>query len=173
MRTEQKQPKSDYTRPETAIVWVNPRQLHLARAVRAAFTEHVMLFSSLVSHGGADSRSPCWFRLNILKLIQKWQGSSSSFDEIYRYVFVRCMSLCKSLCFICGRGEPPCLCRASYWGSVWRDMRVPLCLSACFFGLNPRTVPQMSLTKYRAPICYRGLMPLGLNVSCFFRSLGK
>ena len=57
-------------------------------------------------HGGADIRSVCWFRPNILKLIQKWQGSSSSFGEIYRYGFVSFMSLCKGVCFIRGRGEP-------------------------------------------------------------------
>ena len=45
-------------------------------------------------------------------------------------------------------------------------MRVPVCLSACFCGLNPRTVPQLSLNKFRAPLGYRGLV-LGLNVSCF------
>ena len=45
-------------------------------------------------------------------------------------------------------------------------MRVSVCLSAYFCGLNPRTVPQMSLNKFRAPLGYRGL------VSCFFRSLG-
>ena len=45
-------------------------------------------------------------------------------------------------------------------------------LSACFCGLvNPRTVPQLSLIKFRAPLGYRGLV-LGLNVSYFFRSLG-
>ena len=41
----------------------------------------------------------------------------------------------------------------------------------CFCGLNPRTVPQLSLNKFRAHLGYRGLV-LGLNVSCFFRSLG-
>ena len=49
-----------------------------------------------------------------------------------------------------------------------------MCLSACFCGLNrlnPRTVPHLSLNKFRAPLGYRGLV-LGLNVSCFFRSLG-
>ena len=50
-------------------------------------------------------------------------------------------------------------------------MRVPVCLSACFCVLNPRTVPQLSLNKFRAPLGYRGLV-LGLNVSYFFRSLG-
>ena len=50
-------------------------------------------------------------------------------------------------------------------------MRVPVCMSACFCGLNPRTIPQLSLNKFRAPLGYRGLV-LGLNVSCFFRSLG-
>ena len=50
-------------------------------------------------------------------------------------------------------------------------MRVSLCLSAGFFRLNPRTVPQLSLNKLRAPLGYRGLV-LGLNVSYFFRSLG-
>ena len=50
-------------------------------------------------------------------------------------------------------------------------MRVPVCLFACFCGLNPRTVPHPSLNKFRAPLGYRGLM-LELNVSYFFRSLG-
>ena len=50
-------------------------------------------------------------------------------------------------------------------------MRVPVCLSACFCGLNPRTAPQLSRNKFRAPLSYRGLV-LGLNVSYFFRSLG-
>ena len=50
-------------------------------------------------------------------------------------------------------------------------MRVPVCLSACFSGLNPRTVPHLSLIKFRAPLGYRGLV-LGLNVPYFFRSLG-
>ena len=77
------------------------------------------------------------FRLNILKFAQKWQGSSSSFGEIYGYVFVRFMSLCKS---VCSRGEPRVFV-SSELGSVWHDMarRVPVCLSACFCGLNPRT----------------------------------
>ena len=50
-------------------------------------------------------------------------------------------------------------------------MCVPMCLSACFCELNPRTVPQLSLNKFRAPLGYRGLV-LGLNVFYFFRSLG-
>ena len=101
-----------------------------------------MHFSSLVSHTTwwGDSRSPCWFRLNILKLILKWQGSSSNFGDIfYRYVFVRFMSWWKSVCFILGRDE----LRVFVWnelGSVWRDMRVPVYLSMLFCGLNPRTV---------------------------------
>ena len=42
-----------------------------------------------------------------------------------------------------------------------------VCLSACFCGGNPRTVPQLSLNdKFRAPLGYRGLV-LGLNVSSF------
>ena len=89
------------------------------------------------------------FRLNILKLAQKWQGSSSSFGEIYGYVFVRFMSLCKS---VYSRGEPRVFV-SSELGSVWHDMaRVPVCLSACFCGLNPRTVPHLSLNKFRAPL---------------------
>ena len=77
-----------------------PNDLHFSRAVRAAFYEHVMPFTSLVtvSHTTwwGDSRSLCCrtFRLNISKLIQEWQGSSSSLGEIYRSVFVRFMSLC-------------------------------------------------------------------------------
>jgi len=81
------------------------------------------------------------------------------------------MSLCKSVCFICGRGERPRVFVSSELGSVWRDMRVPVCLSACFCGLNPRTVPHLSLNKFRALLGNRGLV-LGLNVSYFFRSLG-
>ena len=46
-------------------------------------------------------------------------------------------------------------------------MLVPVCLSAYFCGLNPRTVPQLSLNKFRAPLGYRGLV-LGLNVSISF-----
>ena len=102
------------------------------------------------------------FRLNILKLLYKWQGSSSgSFGEIYRYVFVRFMSLCKSVCFIRGRGEPRVFV-SSELGSVWRDMHVPVCLSTCFCGLNPRTVPQLCLKVQSTP---------RLRV-CFFRSFG-
>ena len=48
---------------------------------------------------------------------------------------------------------------------------MPVCLFACFCGLNPRTVPQLSLIKYRAPRGNRGLV-LGLNVSYLYRSLG-
>ena len=47
---------------------------------------------------------------------------------------------------------------------------MPVCLSACFCGLNTRTVPQLSLNKFRAPLGYCSLV-LGLNVSKFFRSL--
>ena len=70
-----------------------------------------------------------------------------------------------------GRGEPRVV--SSDLGSASRDtmMRVPVCLSACFCGFNPRTVPQLSLNKFRAPLGNRGLV-LGLNVSYFFRSLG-
>ena len=46
-----------------------------------------------------------------------------------------------------------------------------MCLSACFCGVNPRIIPQLSLIKFRAPLGYRGLV-LGLNVPYFFRSLG-
>ena len=132
------------------------------------------LFSSLVSRtpwwGWQQVSS--WFRLNILKLIQKWQGSSSSFGEIYRYIFVRLMSLCKSVCFIRGRDERPCVCVERARQGQCDATNVPVCLSACFCGLvNPRTVPQLSLIKFRAPLGYRGLV-LGLNVSYFFRSLG-
>ena len=65
-----------------------------------------------------------------------------------------------------------CLCRAS-WGQCDATCAgVPVCSSACFCGLNPRTVPHRSLNKFSgAPLGNRGLV-LGLNVSCFFRSLG-
>ena len=71
------------------------------------------------------------------------------------------MSLCKSVCFIRGRGERVFV--SSELGSVWRDMLVPVCFSASFCGLNLRTVPQLNLNKFRAPLGYRGLV-LGLNV---------
>ena len=48
------------------------------------------------------------------------------------------------------------------------------CMFVCVFlwvNLNPMTVPQLSLNKFRAPLGYRGLV-LGLKVSYFFRSLG-
>ena len=48
---------------------------------------------------------------------------------------------------------------------------MPVFLSACFCGLNPRTVLHLSLNKFRALLGYRGLV-LGLNVSSFFCSLG-
>ena len=54
---------------------------------------------------------------------------------------------------------------------MWRDMRVSVCLSACFCGLNPRTVPQLSLNKFRAPLGYCSLV-LELSVRVLFRSLG-
>ena len=90
-------------------------------------------------------------------------------------MFLSDLWLCAKACFIRERGEPRVfkLCRLSELGSVsvTRHMRVPVCLFACFCGLNPRTVPHLSLSKFRAPLGYRGLM-LGLNVSYFFPSLG-
>ena len=119
-----------------------------------------------------DSRCPCWFWLNILKLIQKWQGGSSSFGEIYRYVFVRFMSLCKSVyMFYTRTGRTVCVCVQRATVSVTRHACARVCLSACFSGLNPRTVPHLSLNKFRALLGYRGVV-LGLNVSDFFCSLG-
>ena len=46
------------------------------------------------------------------------------------------------------------------------------CVLVCvFLWVNPRAVPHRSLNKFRAPLGNHGLV-LGLNVSCFFRSLG-
>ena len=45
--------------------------------------------------------------------------------------------------------------------------RVPLCFSASFCGLNLRTVPQLSLNKFRVPLGYRSLV-LELNESISF-----
>ena len=147
--------------------------LHLARAVRAAFTGHVMLFSSLVSQ--ISDIVACWFRQKMLQLIQKYQGSSSSFSSArFTGLFLSDLCLCAKayVIFVCGRGEPRVFVSSEVGPSVWRDMRVPVCLSVCFCGLNLRTLPQLSLNKFRAPLGYRGLV-LGLNVSCFFsRSLG-
>ena len=87
------------------------------------------------------------------------------------FLSLRFMSLCKSVCFTRRRGQRPHVFVASYAGSVWRDMLVSVCSSSCFCGLNPMTVTQLSLNKFRAPLGYRGLV-LGLNVSNFFCSLG-
>ena len=84
------------------------------------------------------------------------------------FLSLRFMSLCKSVCFIRGRGQrPPRVCVASYG----QCDATCVCVSACFRGLNPMTVPQMSLSKFRASLGYRGLV-LGLNVSNFFRAFG-
>ena len=80
------------------------------------------------------------------------------------------MSLCKSVCFIRGRGEPRVFV-SSELSVTATCVCLHVRLSACFGGLNPRTVPQLNLNKFRAPLGYRGLV-LGLNVSYFFRSLG-
>ena len=91
--------------------------------------------------------------------------------------FWRDLQVCSSDLCLCakayvlyadGANHAACLCRAS---SMGRDMRMPVCLSSCFRGLNPRTVPQLSLNKFRPSLGYRGLV-LGLNVSYSFRSLG-
>ena len=102
-------------------------------------------------------------------LIQKWQGSSSSLGEIYRYGLVRFMSLCKSVCFIRGLGElgeRPSVSVCVERATDGQCDATCVCLFACFCGLDPMTVPQLSLNKFRAPLCYRGSV-LGLNVSCF------
>ena len=84
--------------------------------------------------------------------------------------FLPDLCLCAKACSIRERGEPRVFV-SSELGQCDCDMRVPVCLFACFGGLNPRTVPQLSLSKFRAPLGYRGLV-LGLNVSNFFCSLG-
>ena len=68
-------------------------------------------------------------------------------------------------------GRTACVCVERARVGVTRHACVPVCLSACFCGLNPRTVPHLSVNKFRAPLGYRGLV-LRLNVSYFFRSLG-
>ena len=99
-----------------------------------------------------DSRSPCWFRLNILKLIQKWQDSSSSFGRDFTGKFLSNLCLCAKAYVLYADRANGHVCLSSELGSVWGDMRVPVCLSACFCGLeNPRAVPQLSLIKFRAP----------------------
>ena len=112
-----------------------------------------------------------WTFWTWVNLIQKWQGSSSSLGEIYRYVLVRFMSLCKSVCFIRGRGERPRVSVCVERATDGQCDATCVCLSECFCGLDPMTVPQLSRNKFRAPLCYRGSV-LGLNVSCFFHSLG-
>ena len=95
--------------------WSN--HLHLARAVRAVFfwtRDAFHKFSQSYGIGGADSRSPCWFRLNILKLIQKWQGSSSSLQARFTGLFLSDLCLCAKECVSYADGaDRACLCRAS------------------------------------------------------------
>ena len=61
-----------------------------------------------------DRRSPCWFRLNILKLIQKWQDSSSSFGRDFTGKFLSNLCLCaKAYVLYADGANRVCLCRAS------------------------------------------------------------
>ena len=126
------------------------------------------LQSVVMRHGGADSRSPCWFRLNSLKLIQKWQGSSSSFYRSVLVIFIT--QVCAKACVSHADGANcACSCRAS-WGQCDATC---MCLCACLriFVGSGQYHSKLNLKKFRAPLGYRGLV-LGLNVSCFFRSLG-
>ena len=136
------------------------------------WTRDAFLKFSLVSHITWWS----WQQVSLLlywtfqlKLIQKWQGSNSSHLARFTGMSLSDLCLCKSVCFIIirERYEPRvCQCRASERGTVWCDMPTYLVT-----GLNPRTIPHLSLNKFRASLGYRGLV-LGLNVSCFCRSLG-
>ena len=69
--------------------------------------------------------------------------------------------------FIRGRANE---CVSSQLGSVSVTYVTCVCLYQClserFSGLNARTVPQLCLNKFRAPLGYRGLVP-GLKVSSF------
>ena len=90
---------------------------------------------------------------------------------IFTGIFSSGLCLCaKAYVFIRGRGEPRVLIVGRARVSVTRHACICACLE-CFCGLNPRTIPQLSLNKFRAPLGYRGLV-LGLNVPYFFRSLG-
>ena len=59
-----------------------------------------------------------------------------------------------------------CLCRASYGQCDATCVCLSVCMPACFCGLNPRTVPQLILNKFRARHGNRGSV-LGLNVPSF------
>ena len=92
---------------------------------------------------------------------QFWRDLQVCFRQIYVFV--------QKHMFYTRTGRTTRVCVEA--SSMWRDMRMPVRLSACFCGLNPRTVPQLSLNKFRPFLGYRGLV-LGLNVSYSFRSLG-
>ena len=91
-----------------------------------------------------------------------YKGSRRGFGEIYRYVLSD-VCLCAKAYVLYADGANMWI-MSSELGSVSRDMpRVPVCFSASFCGLNLRTVPQLSVKKFRVPLGYRRLV-LGLKV---------
>ena len=111
----------------------------------------------------------CSFKLKMFKFSNR-KGKARQYVAVWeRYVFARFMSVCAKAC-VCARTGWTCYIGhvSSEQGLVWRDMRVPMCLWACFCGLNPRTAPQLFVNKFRAPLGYRR----GLVRGIFFRSLG-
>ena len=154
---------------------VNPRQLHLARAVRAASTEHAMPFQSVMWHAGAVGLTAGilvdWFRqLNILKLISTGMARQQlQFGRDLQVCFCQIYDFVQKRVFYTRTGRTACVCveRATPGHCDATCVCLHVCLSACFCGFNPRTVPQLSLNKFRAPLGYRGLV-LGLNVSVSF-----
>ena len=91
-----------------------------------------------------------------------YKGSRRGFGEIYRYVLSD-VCLCAKAYVLYANGANMWI-MSSELGSVSRDMpRVPVCFSASFCGLNLRTVPQLSVKKFRVPLGYRRLV-LGLKV---------
>ena len=141
---------------------VNSRQLLLARAVRAAFTEHVMPFSSQPWWG--------WQQRSTEVVHLDWtywclyRNGKAAVTVLARFTGMFLSDLClRAKAYVLyADGANVCLLVSSEMGSVWRDMLLPVCFSATFCGLNLRTV-QLSLDKLRAPLGYRGLV-LGLDV---------
>ena len=104
----------------------------------------------------------------------EYRNSKAAVAVLARFTgkFLSDLCLCaKAYVFIRGRGGTAACVAPARVSVTATCVCLSVYLSACFCGLNPRTVPQLSLIKFRASLGYRGFV-LGLNVSYFFRSLG-
>ena len=170
---------TDFSAGSDACGWsVNPRQLHLARAVRAPFTEHVMPLSSLLrSDTYYNMVAAAWQQVSLLILTEHFEVNTAGNGKAAVAVLARFTGMFLSDLCLCAKAyvwyadeasRVSVVFVSSELGSAWRDMRVPVCgVSACFC----RTVPHLSFNNFGAPLGYCRLV-LGLNVSYFFRSLG-